>query len=478
MDGLTKQIKQYYRQNIDKILSYREQSGKYRLNPAKVEEWIHSQHTPIRQQACRKLISKVHYFTYGETFDLFFEVVSKMAYLKDKTIYILIDKPRNGDAVGQSGFMFALLGYHALMNILDIPSRDIYFTYEVLSTSKYQHEEVEYVFFDDFSYSGSQLMQVINQLYSLYLKNKRLSFNICLLGASRFATEQIIIKPTRVGTRVWRVPSAGKLPDNFKFNIGRIIDRYDENLTPEEQNNIRYFFDPLETYGKTLVYFDHKIADDVSTLLNVLKFGLVIPENYYIKPRKGLKVPEMEPVGSEKSFRAVHLIDECEHLERPYIQRVKEYMSFMITIPKNDLPIWIDEIPDSKEEQNAFITKKTEDMEMSGSVQLEIVEAIVQLKYMEGLNIKQYFKDRMVISSIKRCPVSFYKEKGILKRERTLSITSSRGHSSRQGSTMGRLTNSIKRHTETRHHSKKPRSTRRKSRSTHHKSRSTRRKSL
>lgn len=471
MDSLTKQIKQYYRENIDKILSYREQSGKYRLNPAKVEEWIRSQYTPIRQQACRKLISKVRYFTYGETFDLFFEVVSKMAYLKDKTIYILIDKPKNGDAVGQSGFMFALLGYHALMNILDIPSRDINFTYEILSSSKYQHEDVEYVFFDDFSYSGSQLMQVINELYSIYLKNKRLSFNICLLGASKFAASQMIIKPTRVGRSFWRAPSAGNLPDNFKFNIGRIIDRYDENLTPEEKNNIRYFFDPLETYGKTLVYFDHKIADDVSTLLNVLKFGLVIPENYYIKPRKGLKVPEMEPVSSGKSFKAIHLIDECEHLERPYIEHVKEYMSFIITMPKNDLPDWVDEIPDTKEEQKVFMTGKTEDMEMSGDVQMEVVELYIDLNNIQDLNIKQYFKERMLISSIKRCPVSFYKQKGVLKRERTLSITSSRGRSSRQGSTMGRLTNSIKRHTETRRHSKKPHSTR-------HKSRSTRRKSL
>jgi hypothetical protein len=461
---LTKQVKQYYRQNIDKILSYREQSGKYRLNPAKVEEWIRSQHTPIRQEACRKLISKVHYFTYGETFDLFFEVVSKMRYLKDKTIYILIDKQGNEQSAGQSGFMFALLGYHALMNILDIQSRDINFTYEILPNSKYQHEE--YVFFDDFSYSGSQLMQVINELYSEYLKNKKLSFNFCLLGASKFSASQIIIKPTRVGRSYWRAPSAGNLPDNFKFNIGRIIDRYDENLTPEEKNNIRYFFDPLETYGKTLVYFDHKIADDVSTLLNVLKFGLVIPENYYIKPRKGLKVPEMEPAGSGKSFRAVHLIDECEHLERPYIQRVKEYMSFIVTMPKDDLPIWIDEIPDSKEEQQTYMTEKTDEMEMSGDVQMEIVELYIELKDMESLNIKQYFKDRMVISSMKRCPVSFYKEKGILKREQAQSITSSRGRSSRQGSTMGRFTNSIKRGTR----SKKSHSTRRKSRSTRRKS--------
>ena len=116
--SLTKQVKQYYRENIDTILSYRAQSGKYRLNPAKVEEWIHAQHTPRRQEVARLLINKVHYFTYSETFDIFFDVVSKMGNLKGKTIYILIQPVHD---VGQSTFMFALLGYHALINILDIP---------------------------------------------------------------------------------------------------------------------------------------------------------------------------------------------------------------------------------------------------------------------------------------------------------------------------------------------------------------------
>lgn len=399
MSSLTKQVKQFYRENIDRILSYREQSGKYRLNPAKVEEWIRSQYTPIRQEACRKLISKVHYFTYGETFDMFFNVVEQMKSLKGKSIYILIQSPDS--SVGQSTFLFAMLGYHALLNYLDIPQRDIHFTYDISNDG-------ELVVFDDFSYSGSQITQMID---AFYRKDSTMSVHICLLGASSFANRQMRIKPKLLRNSSWRFDSMGSLPPNFHFYIGKVLERYDEDMTPQEINNVNYFLNPFEMLGKTLVYFDHKIADEISTIMSVLKLGLIIPENYYLEHKiTKLNMPSMEPAGERNEIKAVYLIDACEETDRPFVERVQQYISFMF--PHKEYYDWIDALPDSKKEQNEYIKKLNLDDDLELEDKLNIMKSLSQL------NMKQYFKDRINIDNIPRCPVSFYKQKGILRRER------------------------------------------------------------
>jgi hypothetical protein len=426
--SLTKQVKQSYRDNIDTILSYRAHSGKYRLNPAKVEEWIRAQYTPRRQEVARLLIDKVHYFTYSETFDLFFNVVSKMVNLRGKPIYILI-QPVGGN-VGQSTFMFALLGYHALINILDIPMRDIYFTYAPVV-------EGENVIFDDFSYSGSQISQIINNFYEF---NKHMSIHICLLGASKRAHDFIQIQPKKsYGGRYMRLAHYGKLPSNYHFYVGKIINDYDVDMNEKDKNDVTYFFNPFNKLGKTLVYFDHKIADERSTIMFVLKHGLVIPQNYFINVEflksfnryeiKKMVLPEMEPAGSRNELRAVHLIDMCHEDLTP----IKHYVSYLY--PINQFPE-VDFSEDSIEQFNQLEKYVEEEFDFDDQefsiyfiedIQFNITKGDATATiddYILGFNLKQFFQDRDYIRKMPKCPVSFYKQKGIFKRERLRSANS------------------------------------------------------
>jgi hypothetical protein len=460
--SLTKQVKQYYRQNIDTILSYRSQSGRYGLNPAKVEEWIRAQHTPRREEVARLLINQVHYFTYSETFDLFFDVVSKMENLRGKSIYILIQPIHD---VGQSTFMFAMLGYHVLINILNIPIRDIHFTYAPV-------DDGENVIFDDFSYSGSQIMQTINQFYEI---NKDMSLHICLLGASKYAYDIIKLKPIRFGRHDYkRLERYGYLPSNYHFYVGKIIDSYDVDMSEKDKNDVAYFFNPFKKLGKTLVYFDHKIADESSTLMFVLKHGLVIPQNYFINVKllkkfnsshiENMVLPEMEPLGGGNEIKAFYLIDECQE----DLTGIKQYVSFLLPIKENpeiefseDRSKQINQLQEAIEEgmefeDNDFKQDFVEYIDFYMSKYKTTID-----DYILGFNLKRFFEDRQIIIRLPRCPVSFYKQEGVFKRERNISVSS-------RGSTRRSPAGSIRRlRTTTRKSPRKGRS-----------SRSTRRKSL
>lgn len=345
---------------INKIEYSREHGQRYKPTEEALASWISRQHTPYRRQACQAFVDHSHYYT-------FFQAVTMLETQINHAVRDIQSSPRNhgmiciflpvekGEDIGQSSILFGLYGYHVLTQT--IPSEQIRFIdsddlermkeENTLSTSTI-------LLLDDFSYSGSQLKTSIQQLYFLYEDTIHLS--VCLVGCSDKAKDSIFVKPkakTKYGVRYYRPPQY--LSDNYKLYTGIVIptmyNLYKQNtLNKETYLFMEYFFRPFNGTLKVSVFFEHKMADDLSTLSSILRYGAIIPAGYKVTG-SGSGNPEwvrhMDVIQKEYDFvdritadmspeeayriEYIPLLPECSAMDSSHLLDIQSYYSIVLS---------------------------------------------------------------------------------------------------------------------------------------------------
>lgn len=228
-------------------------SGKFNLNHELASEWINQQLTPLRQHCCQTLLDQIHYVTFEETISLIANVVDKtVSKIKSKTkIYILMSSKN------RSNFLFGVIGYHFLLES-GISAEQIT-VINLLSDFDVASDTV-LLLFDDFSYTGSQLAGSVKSI--LKQISQPFDFYVCLVGLTSTAKDHLSGGP-------------------FQVIYGFEETSLQSKLSQTDYINLCYFFQPY-TEPVSCVYFDHKVADQTSSLAYILKFGAVIPADYRI----------------------------------------------------------------------------------------------------------------------------------------------------------------------------------------------------
>lgn len=236
-----------YKNKIQTILKIKDKiSGTHEIDIEKANKWVNSQLTLKRRNAAMNLINNTHYITFNQLFEhIRNSVIDIYKNLNlNNNIYIYIkDKKSSFYFMGMIALYFIkLLKYKEPIPIEKLRSN------------------IQILMFDDCSYSGVQMHQL--------LMDKGTNFNI-FLGLSCI-TERAsrLIQGTAIVTK----STINVFPT---FVIGSL-----ENLDRNIYNDIIYYFSPY-TEGQTKVslYFDHKIAEPISTFLKVINFGPILPKN-------------------------------------------------------------------------------------------------------------------------------------------------------------------------------------------------------
>lgn len=268
----------HYRDHIAEILG--NPSGHHGVDPMKQEEWIQAQQSDTRRALARALSEQIVYVTFDEVKDMCRVLVQQVysAIPTDATVVWWVDNKT------KSGYFISLLCYHALLELGIPPPVDI-----VITMKTFEADRI-YLKWDDMTYSGSQLEQLNRSIVLDYLKQGRTDFpdvRHCLIAATTGAMHRlrqpILILPMYPAPS-YKFPAiaaflAGRPQASvdipFQLHVVRQFPTLDETLGASAHYACDWFFN--RQGAKCAVYFDHKMADNVSTYLKVLLYGVVPP---------------------------------------------------------------------------------------------------------------------------------------------------------------------------------------------------------
>ena len=291
----TAQFQRHYAETIESILAM--PSGRHSVDPDRLEQWIQAQQTVERRDVARKLANCIRYITHADVIRLCDELIDKV-YADiplEQPVAWIVGTPQ------KSNYMISLLCYHALQQKgYPEPLGFIQVPYGFDDTTLY-------IGFDDMTYSGSQLSKLLVKIaeHSI-LKSRQLQFptiRYCLLSASEQALQYLKtlelfdmfanLKDNTFQKKIQQMlqianenPSLQlknrmKLPNPFPIYAGQIIPSLKSELGEKDYYRAVLAFNGYT--ADTIVYFDHKIADSVSTFMKVLLYGVVMPQTYKFK---------------------------------------------------------------------------------------------------------------------------------------------------------------------------------------------------
>jgi hypothetical protein len=291
----TEMFLKHYSDHIDTILAM--PSGQHAVDPERLEQWIEAQYTKERQETARALASQIQYITHHEVIELCANLVDQLYAALDhsKPIVWWVGYPE------KSGYMISLLCYHALKQ-KDYPEPTGFLTSAVGFK-----EGVQYIYFDDMSYSGSQVKDLMTKIVRTFAKDSKpfpsIFFGLMSItkyaeeslkvltvvpynGISRYETDIKEGKRTAINgliptyyagtTRVFEY----KLKTPFPCFYGKVVPSLKDQIGELNYARAMYYFDGENTQVDSIVYFDHKVADSISTFMKVLLYGIVPPYNY------------------------------------------------------------------------------------------------------------------------------------------------------------------------------------------------------
>jgi hypothetical protein len=275
--------------NIHSLLTTMfEISGKYSMNKKRANEWVLSQKTKLKRRVAKHFINNTTYVTFNE----YFLGIGKL--IKDNYETIVKDADK-------------------IIMCISLPKKSQYFTSIIAMhyIRKYNFREPDYfvkyitvkntqdpiIIIDDMSYSGSQMRDMFTKIYKDCVKkyendqesaNLTPKIHLLLYGINNFSErrlsmiENMIITepqgPRNIPTKKFiNVASPFKIYYYKKFEL--LID-----VNAEMAHLIHYFFSPYLSGAPVLsIYFDHKIADDVSTFMKTIMYGPIIPKSYALE---------------------------------------------------------------------------------------------------------------------------------------------------------------------------------------------------
>lgn len=269
--------------NYQKIIEISaETSGTHSVNINLSERWVESQLSTRRRHAARNLLNSVKYITLDETINYINKLIDDhYENISSNDVYIFL----NDSHKYKSNYFINILGIHRIVERgfkKPIIIESIEDNFQLLV-------ENHLLVLDDMMYSGSQMNSFLEQLtfYGL-MEEKIINVSVFVVGSTEYAIKRnrkiklgfrsIKKLANKNGMKFDDIPMFG---DNIHIiKTGFVEKNIYDSISVDEYLDILYYFSPF-TYGSPncCVYFDHKIADLVSTFLSVLLYGPILPSS-------------------------------------------------------------------------------------------------------------------------------------------------------------------------------------------------------
>jgi hypothetical protein len=387
-----------YEENIQRILSM--PSGQHAPDPIKVEQWVEAQLSDRRKIAAKALADNIVYIPHQDLIYSISTLVDKVYGEKEipaDNKIILFSGPRT-----KSNYFISLLFYH-FIKIKGYPEPDLFIQYLTPENRNHDGQKTTVFYVDDMSYSGSQIIQYLSNIYkTVEVNSKEPSWDIrvCLPFISENALNYLQNLNIPQGFGIINVKNP--YPIYYIYSIPSLKKILGNDLYMD----CVIYFTPI-SHADTICYFDHKIADALSTFLFVLLFGIIPPGKinwdilYHTESLKGkyafgkyknIDGPHKEEVYAEHindKLNFIPLIKNCGHIKEFINRNLKFYQSlpyhmYMTTLEQHDLNV----ILNSEEINGKWIIKnKQSDPEKQ--------------------KIVNFIKERNSVEI--RCPKSWYK---------------------------------------------------------------------
>lgn len=254
-----KQFFKDYNNYIEEILNLGASiSGKHGIDKHKAEQWINSQLSERRRKAAQFLLDHTNYVTFNEVIENLKNCIIRI--YKDidisKDIYIYVGPDRNS-----SFYFFALIGLYYI--------KTLNYKCPVKAVRKIKPDFQQYIVLDDCAYTGGQFLVRFCKHYHSYTPSCKYMCD---------TKNSIIYAGFAVAFRgaYFRILKYNDIGYNIKLYTGHMF----EDLSIENPifKDVLYYFSPY-MYGnpKRSLYFDHKMADPVSTFMKILQYGPILP---------------------------------------------------------------------------------------------------------------------------------------------------------------------------------------------------------
>lgn len=263
------QFKKSFMLNKNKIATAIEKySGAYSMNKHSVDKFINGQLSSIRRRAARDLIDNTIYITLKETSTiietLILQLYDQIGQLgPEDNIYMFAGLPTNSYY-----FMSVLALFHIRNHGLKDPIFIDRLSYDLLE----QIGTNPLIYVDDVSYSGSQMQQKLDKLYTT---GHELNIYVLLVALNTSSLSILTTVRDKTG-------QSHPTPYKIRYLPDRLYSTLIESVGIERYFMIQLFFSPF-THPAVSIYLDHKMADEVSTFKKALSFGPIVPSSYNIK---------------------------------------------------------------------------------------------------------------------------------------------------------------------------------------------------
>lgn len=259
-------------------------SGKHAVNPQKADEWVQAQKTPLKRKVAQHLLTNITYVPFHTYFNGIGKLVREhypTITRGARTIRLFVSRPK------KSYYFSAVIALHFIRKY-GFREPDVFL--HTIDASHFTDEPI--LIFDDMAYSGSQMSDWLARMYKgsipnyrswvdqdVLLKAPKPNIHVLVYGVNSHSHRRMT-QITNVQMTVRGKREMQTLPSPFPvYYVKKFPLLYEKDTTMYLLVN--YFFSPyLKGNPPLAVYFDHKIADDVSTYANVLMHGPVIPAAY------------------------------------------------------------------------------------------------------------------------------------------------------------------------------------------------------
>jgi hypothetical protein len=284
-----------YDVNIKSILSKKaEISGTKSISSDLAEEWINSQKTELKKNVAKFFIHNTVYVSFDDYFNGIKSLVAtKYREITDGANQIILCSGLRT----KSQYMTAVIALYFIKQF-GFREPDVYIT-----TLPKKNVQDPILVFDDMSYSGSQMGSMFEKMFTDRFRNKdeptfEMTQNelprihLLLYGVNNMSLHKLenvsctvkVLKEVNVSGVLQKILKQEYLDfeSPFKTYYFKKFITFRE-IDADMCNLVNYFFSPYLLGNPYLsLYFDHKIADDVSTYMKVLQFGPIIPKSYSI----------------------------------------------------------------------------------------------------------------------------------------------------------------------------------------------------
>lgn len=339
-----------YNNKIKELLSM--PSGQHEVDSDRLNEWINAQASVRRRETARILSEHIRYITHSELIKKCKELVDKLyndPVPAENTLKWFVG-PKN-----KSSYFISILCYH-------FAKESGYRLPDVILSPTLEYNDLKNsttFYLDDMSYSGSQIYQLLQNIYTTSAKrsnshvNKKKPVNLNIVKGedidlrvgicfiTEMATKQL--EAFNYQTSVFKHGAYAKklIPNPYKRYYGEVIQNLNSILDPQVYTDCLIYFNPFRN-SPCICYFDHKLADTNSTFTNILRFGQVPPTEIdytFIYKHEERKLSKYKPYYNQnkdicdKELNEIQFIPFIKGCEEEFTEELKRlpYHIFMMS---------------------------------------------------------------------------------------------------------------------------------------------------